>query len=109
MKTYKAYLAQAGEGCDYTIGCGLRVIDINAASLDEAKIKLIEEIKENYSQEERQVDKVELYEIESITNIDVSELYNLIKQERNAKEQAYKEERERQEFLRLQAKFGAQA
>lgn len=36
---YKAYLYQEG-GCDYTIGCGIRVIDIEASNIEEAQKEL---------------------------------------------------------------------
>lgn len=44
MKTYKAHLNQ-GAGCDYTIACGEKLINISAESMDEAWKKLLEIIK----------------------------------------------------------------
>jgi hypothetical protein len=105
MKTYKAYLNQGG-GCDYTIGCGQTVIDIKANSMEEAKVKLIKEIQEEYSHEERQLDSAELYEIENIISIDCKELYIAIDEAREKKIAKEQEEREKQDYIRLQAKFG---
>ena len=37
---YKAYLKQDGEGCDYTIGCGQTIVELQANNKEEAKEKL---------------------------------------------------------------------
>lgn len=36
MKKFKAYLKQEN-GCDYTIGCGRRMIDITAKDVEDAE------------------------------------------------------------------------
>ncbi len=41
---YKAILVQDGEGCDYTIGCGISIIDLHALSSDEAYKELKREV-----------------------------------------------------------------
>jgi hypothetical protein len=106
MKTYKAYLNQ-GQGCDYTIGCGLRVIDIIANSMDEAKQKLAQTIAEDYSYDEGRLEKAELFEVEQVFVMDVKAIYQKVTDDRNAKKQREKDEKEKQEFERLKSKFGA--
>lgn len=105
MKTYKAYLKQEG-GCDYTIGCGFRVIDIAANSMDEAKKVLTQTIAEDYSDEESKLDIAELYEVEQVFMIDAKAIYKQMEDREEAKRQQDEEERERKEFDRLKAKFG---
>lgn len=41
MAKFIAIIKQHGEGCDYTIGCGLRVIDIDATDKESAFKKLL--------------------------------------------------------------------
>ena len=79
MKLYKAYLKQAGEGCDYTIGCGYTSFAIEAEDMDAAIIELIKIIKEEYSHYEARLDCVELCEISKIYNgLDLNSLYKEI-------------------------------
>ena len=78
---YKAYLKQSGEGCDYTIGCGRTMITIIATDIEDAKIKLIEEIEDNYSGDQKLV-LCELYEINEVFTCDLDEIYNVVKKEK---------------------------
>jgi hypothetical protein len=107
MKTYKAYLQQEGEGCDYTIGCGLRVIDITANSMEEAKHKLAETIATEYSYDEGMLYAAELYEVEQVFSMDVKAIYQKVVDDRNAEKQREKDAKEKAEFERLKSKFGA--
>lgn len=105
MKTYKAYLNQ-GQGCDYTIGCGLRVIDITANSMEDAKQKLAETIAEEYSYDEGRLEKAELYEVEQVFVMDLKAIYQKVADDRNAEKQREKDAKEKAEFERLKSKFG---
>jgi len=96
---YKAYLKQNGEGCDYTIGCAQTVISIDAQNILEAKQKLYQKIKEEYSCE---IDFCEIYEINQIVLCDLGEIFT----ENLELENQRVEEHERKEFERLKAKFG---
>jgi len=106
MKIYKAYLRQSGEGCDYTIGCGRTVIHLNADSMEDAKQKLAETIKENYDYSEGRLQSAELYEIGQVFQMDVQSLYQETADARAAEKQAEKDKKEKEEFERLKVKFG---
>lgn len=43
---FKLYLKQAGEGCDYTIGCGSKMIDLEATTKEQAIKEAKDEIAE---------------------------------------------------------------
>lgn len=103
---YKAYLKQAGEGCDYTIGCAQTVINIEANNFQEAYDELKYIISEDYSDDECLIDYVELYEISNISLIDVQEIYNEIDEKNQLEEQKRIEDKERKEFERLKRKYG---
>lgn len=103
---YKAYLKQRGEGCDYTIGCAQTIIEIEAQSIDEAKQKLYQKIKENYSGEQK-LELCELYEINTVVVCDLKEWYKRINNAEYVIQQKRKDDLERKEFERLKAKFGA--
>jgi hypothetical protein len=59
---YIAHLAQEAEGCDYTIGCGHKVLVVAAQNFEEAKEALAETIKEDYNDTDMLRDAV-LYEV----------------------------------------------
>lgn len=102
MKIYKAYLFQEG-GCDYTIGCGHQIVDIEAISMTEAKEKILEII-DYYSI--NNLDSVEIYEISEVFEVDLDAIkYKIKKEEENAKFMQ-KELEELKEFERLKNKYG---
>lgn len=96
-------------GCDYTIGCGIRVTRLNAQTLDEAKEKAAKEIGNNWNgRDEHSIDSAELLEVSEF--VDLSEFLNQKKAEREAKNRAKNEARQKhkdeEELARLQRKLG---
>ena len=106
---YKAFIRQAGEGCDYTIACGKTVIDLEANSIPEAMVKLYQAVKEDYSNDERRLESAEIFEVNRIENIDMKEIYRQIDDAERLGQAKEEEETERKEFERLKAKFGAKS
>jgi len=106
MKTYKAHLCQAGEGCDYTIGCGHALIWLKASNLGEAIIELSKEIKERYSSLESKIETAVIFEVTNEVEINVKDYYDQLQKERDEDDRLYREKREREEFERLKQKFG---
>ena len=102
---YKAYLKQAGKGCDYTIGCAQTVISIDANNMDEAKQKLTATIIEEYSYDEGMLDSAELYECNEVFTMSIDEIYAKKEQLKQQEEQKRQEEAERREYERLKHKF----
>ncbi len=95
---YKAYLIQDSEGCDYSIACGEKVIDLEATSLDEAKQELIEVISEDYSFEEYRLKSAQIFQVSDIYNADIKSVYKKIDDDENAEEENEKENAERLEI-----------
>lgn len=105
---YKAFIKQeGGEGCDSTIACGETIIDLEATTLEEAKIELIKEIKENFSDDERRLEIAELYEIiqVQVIDIDLERLYNEIDEAEIEEDEKQVEEEEREQYKKLKAKY----
>jgi hypothetical protein len=105
IKTYKAYLKQQGEGCDYTIGCAQTVIDIEAYNLTEAETQLIELIADEYNSDENRLESVELYEVSEIINLDIVDIYKTLRLLEESARNSSKDKKERLEYERLKAKF----
>lgn len=101
---YKAYLKQAGEGCDYTIGCAQTVIDIEATNMDEAKQKLAKKLPD-YGVSERPIETAEIYEVNLVFAFDTNALYDKIENKEKLETQRQQDETERMEFERLKHKF----
>ena len=106
----KYYLIQRQSGgCDYTIGCGIRVTQLSAKTMGKAKEEADEEIGAAWHGEfEHAIDSAELLEVSE--SIDLSEFLDQKKAERVAKKQAADEIKQRkkdeEEFARLQRKLG---
>lgn len=100
---YYAYLKQLGEGCDYTIGCAQTLIKINANSDDEARQKLKEQIKENYTGE---------YELESALlfnskiDFNLGEVYTEIKRSKQEEKDKLQHIKDMEDFEKLRKKLG---
>ena len=106
MKNYKVYLKQAGEGCDYTIGCGQIVITIEAESMKDATIQLKEIIADEYNDDETKLEKVKLYEISKVGKFDIGHFYEELERMEELANNSLKEEEDKREHERLMAKFG---
>lgn len=103
---YKAYIKQSGEGCDYMIGCGSKVIDIVAPNMSAAKLKLINEYNEYYRDSDSGYDVIELYEINDTYELPITDLEEAFREQEMLVEQQQLEEAERIEFERLKNKYG---
>ncbi len=49
--SYYLYMNQSGEGCDYTIGCGQKLLALKASTIEEAIEEAIEEVDHHLSEE----------------------------------------------------------
>lgn len=108
---YKAYLEQKGEGCDYTIACGKKVISIVATTDDEARKQIYNEIKKHYRGDSKLL-TCELYKITEIIQCNVKEWYKTMDYEDQQDKIKEKQEKLKQleryeykEYLKLKAKF----
>ena len=106
MSRYIAHLHQ-GAGCDYTIGCGHKIIHLNARNGGEAEaeIKALL-IGDNAEYIIDELESVTLYEVVGRAKINlaaIQQAYNdLEAQERRVRI----EEAERSELMRLSQKYG---
>lgn len=113
MKQFLIIIYQAGEGCDYTIGCGLSVSTYEAASAEEAFNKWADDhdmddsgMAEYYINGEGALESVQIYEIGSEDNEHLWRQFVKMREQqiRDAKNQA-KKDAELAEYERLRAKF----
>ena len=108
----KYYLIQRQSGgCDYTIGCGIRVTQLSTKlkSMAEAMEEAAEEIGSSWKgRDEHSIDSAELLEVSE--SVDLSEFLNQKKVEREAKKrvaaEAKKQRDDEAEFERLKRKLG---
>lgn len=74
--TFIAHLKQYGEGCDYTIACGEKLVVLEATNKDEALIELNQLIWEEYGYDERRLKTATFYQVASETQVDLKSLYS---------------------------------
>jgi hypothetical protein len=105
-----AYLEQASEGCDYTIGCGVLLIPIGGNTREEAVAELKQMIFEDGSgygpHSDYRLERITLYEVADTAGIPIKEWYaeHEAEQKRAALEQA--SAAERAQYDRLRQKYG---
>jgi hypothetical protein len=101
-----AVLKQCGEGCDYTIGCGVKVVELDVRTLDEAKAEARRALKEDYSQDYEQcLEHFTIFEVSSRFEVPVNAWYADIRNEKVNEEAARGKEKRRQEYERLKREF----
>ena len=106
-----AHVKECGEGCDYTIGCGHRLITLQATTKEEAIIELKNSIMGEDDDDEYglycyDLEKITLYEVKEVTSMPIAEWYI---DKKNAEEEELanqKEQEELKELERLQKKYG---
>lgn len=100
---YYAYLKQHGEGCDYTIGCGNTLITIEADNDDDARVKLSEEISENYYGEQ-ELEGVKLFK--ELIDFDMESVYSDMKASKEESKNKMQHIKDMEDFERLKKKLG---
>ena len=102
-------LKQSTEGCDYTIGCGMKFEVIEASSLEDAKEKVIypEGLEENSIFENTDIsyDDIKIVSMEHVFNLDVEGMEEQILKKRREKEEEEKRLEDEAEFERLKRKL----
>jgi hypothetical protein len=98
-------IERQGGGCDYTIGCGIRVTTLKARDLDSAKEKAANEIGSSWQD---RIDSAEILEVNK--SYDLESFLNkkaIDRAEEDRKESAKKQlENDKAELSRLQKKLG---
>lgn len=90
-----------GGGCDYTIGCGIRVTELEAESLEEAYQQTVED-GDIFGQTQQAI----IYEVVAAMEIDITRLEQEAASELAAQQEEAEQETEEQEFERLKKKLG---
>ena len=98
---YKLYLRQAGNGCDYMIGCGSTMIDLNATTKEKAIKEAKRQIKES-THSECEIEEALL--IESFE--DLSNIGEEVVQERDAEIQKAAIAEKRRQLKKLKEELG---
>lgn len=75
--TYKAHLQQDGGGCDYTIGCAQKIIDLNSDNWGSAQEELESIIINEYGPlSEQRLQKATLFEISDYEDVNLKYMYD---------------------------------
>ena len=102
---YFAYLTQAGEGCDYTIACGKKMVALEAQSMPQAEEEMEFLMRLEYY-DETALESAKILEVSDLVDIDVDAIYNKIEEEYINKKEAADLIDRRNEYERLKKEFG---
>lgn len=99
---YYAYLS-GPDGCDYTVGCNIKLQKLNATTMIEAEA----EVKEIYRtlNPEYDINNVGIFEVHDYVSIDVSAINAEIELSEKEKEAAEQLARDRAKYEELKKKF----
>ena len=97
---------QEGEGCGYSIGCGIQVLTLNATDMQSAIAAAEATIRENYYLESNRLENADILAIADVHGLDLRGPYQHMAVERAAERSSAKEQQERAEFERLAKKYG---
>lgn len=109
---------QSGEGCGYTIGCGVRTYERDCASVELLLKELEREAGDAESDEksdgwlgdkygEGTRSRVAIYTVSGVVEVDVDEWERRFADKEIAESRVCEEKKERAELLRLQKKFAS--
>lgn len=100
-----AYFEQ-DNGCDYTIACGKYMHKLGSTNMSDAIIETKNKIKEEFQEGwEREISKATVFEISSIEEINIPDLYLAIRQEKNKEKEEENKRKELAELERLKQKY----
>ena len=100
---------QKGEGCDYTIGCGMVYEFVDALNEDDAVDKIVwpnghDEL--SALEGEFALDEILLVGPAIIKTVEIDEIAALIKKQRRLESELRKKEEELADYIRLKEKYG---
>jgi hypothetical protein len=113
---FYAHVQQGGPGCDYTIGCGHKLVPLKAATLVEAEREIMVDDAEgdgvgygtpHYLTGEGDLAAVTILEVTRVHEVSLNVHRSDLQRRQAADAAAKKEAAELVEFERLQKKFGA--
>lgn len=110
-------LKQNGEGCDYTIGCGMTMMALQSTTLDEALCEAKEELVGTIQEPSGRLVETDCRNspqpalkyatlVQVVEDLPLKEWYETVVLWDAEKEQKKQEAKERAEFERLKNKFG---
>jgi len=102
---FVAILKQEAEGCDYTIGCGVKTIKFDAETSAEATQFLKKYVKENNNHEETKLSNIMFYEVKASYEVDVNTWYAQFDKEAAEIKRQENESKELAELERLKKKY----
>lgn len=115
MMKYFAYFKQQGDGCDYTIGCGQRLIELNGETYADAWNDFYKRFLDDYDPyfgnfweegNENYMKSVVIYGISEIIPFDFESYGHSMANKKKIERDTKQERLDREEYERLKRKFG---
>jgi hypothetical protein len=100
-----AVLTQASEGCDFSIGCGVKLVPLDAKTPDEA-IAAAKELLREYQHVEHRLKSLQILAVAGRFPAPLTKWYRDLDNEDLAREQEKERQKDLAELERLQKKLG---
>ena len=104
MKSYLLIVEQRGEGCDYTIGCGVHYQTLGAVDNHDALDKVDSILRDAFGYD-RILKTAWLVEMGNHHHIDMDAFYDNMEIEKSKESAKHEEEKERRLLAELKAKY----
>lgn len=104
-------LLQERPGCDYTIGCGAKLVRLKATTFEKAEVEVMSSGAgglgyEDYVVGEGRLDSIEIFEVANALPVDLEKYRIALRAAQEAERTKAVAAQERAEFERLSKKFG---
>ncbi len=109
MAKFVAYIKQAGDGCDYTIACGYKLVHLKSDNYDDAMLEIRKLLGEDGQEDaytgDIALESVRLIEVANSWKVDVAKIYGEIAAVEKTRKDEAKRLRDYNEYQRLKNQF----
>lgn len=106
---FLAHIKQVGEGCDYTIACGEKVVRLKAISMADAREEVRRMLAEDYTfKGDRRLQSATVYEVHDTFKVPVDAWYDELRAESTQDEAQRQQAARRRQYETLKHEFGGQ-
>jgi hypothetical protein len=98
-------ILKSNEGCDHSISCGVKAIQLDASDVKHAGVILKQIVKTDFNAAETKLSSLSFFEVKERYSVDLNKWYAEIEQEEAKSRENAEKERELAEFERLKKKY----
>jgi hypothetical protein len=105
MSVYWLLIRQEGTGCDYSIACGEKFIQLKAQNEEDALAEAAKTWEYYGGDRENKIESIKILEVQKEIDLDIDGLVSKAKEAERKCQEKQKEAQEKAEYERLKKKF----